>query len=650
MKFSYKLIKKLLKGVKNKKQVLDALNYYSYEVEDLEGDVFDVKIPANRFSDSASHIGIARELSASLNLNFNFSPQFLLKGKSKPDFKVEVKEKNLCPRYMALRISGVKVSSSPKWIEDILLDCGIRPINNLVDIVNYVMLLVGEPMHVFDFEKLKGRKIIVRKAKRGEKILTLDGEEISLTPEILVIADENDPVAIAGIKGGKETGVDENTKEILVEAANFEPSLIYKTYKKIGLPTDAALRFSHSLSLNLIPFALYEAASLFKEIAGGKILSVFDSLGGKEVKEKRAIEFNVEKFNSFIGVKISKEEGDKYLQRLGFKNIKKNIWLTPDFRLDLENEEDLYEEVARLYGYNFIKPQTPYIQLSPSYKDEEGSVYLREKIENILEGWGVYQTFNYSFIGEKDLLSSGYKKEDLFELKNYISEEFKYLRPNLEINLKKTAFYNLKFFDEVKIFEIGNVFFKKGNNKEKTLLGIVFASKKNNNFFELKGILSAMLLNLGVLDFRYEDKGSFLEIESKGKILGFLKGEKKEGIYLSVAELGFDEILYVSQEELEVKEVPRFPLVIRDISFWVKKDLRIGEIMEKVSLVDDYIEDVDLIDEYFGRSEEGGEEKQSLTLRFVLNPKDHTFSNEEVNNILNKITKTLKENFNAEIR
>jgi phenylalanyl-tRNA synthetase beta chain len=419
MKFSYTLIKKIIPEVKSKKQIVDALNYYAYEVEDLSGNVFDVKVPANRFSDAASHLGIAKELACILNLPFKYKFDFKFKKLKESDFKVEIKNKKLCLRYAALRLDNVNVEESPGWLQKILIECGLNPINNVVDIMNYVMLFLGEPMHAFDFDKLEGSKILIRNAKEGEKVITLDEKEIKLNENILVIADIKKPIAIAGIKGGKETGVDKNTKRILVEAANFEPANIYRTYKSLGLPTDAALRFSHRLSLNLPLLGLKLAEKLLREITKGKVTGFYDSLGGRVVNEQKDVLFDLEKFNKFIGLEIKKDVAYEFLKKLGFKKVGNNIWSTPFLRLDIENSEDVFEEITRLYGYNFILPQTTSVKLLNTTLNEE--IIWKEKIRKMLIGFSLNEASNYSFVSEKDLKENNFDLEQVFELINPIS-------------------------------------------------------------------------------------------------------------------------------------------------------------------------------------------------------------------------------------
>jgi phenylalanyl-tRNA synthetase beta chain len=320
--------------------------------------------------------------------------------------------------------------------------------------------------------------------------------------------------------------------------------------------------------------------------------------------------------------------------------------------LDINDHEDLFEEVARIYGYNLIPPKPPHLRLVET--EDENLIALKEKLENILIGFGFTEAVSNSLIGKNDISEREVAEKNLFELENYISEEFKYLRPNLISGLKKITLHNLKFFNEVKLFEIGNVFLNKKEEKEreKTNLCVLSASKKENTFFELKGVISALLNRIGAFDFVYKEKQTLskdLEILIDGKgvgKLGFLKLE--DSSLLSFAEINLKELLKFIEEENEFKPLPKYPIVYRDISFLVDRKFKIGEIIESVSYLDKRIEDVDLIDEYFDKSL--GENRQSLTLRLFLNPQDHTFSAEEIEDIMTNVVNFIKEKFNAQIR
>ncbi len=357
MKFSFTLVKKLVPAVKNKQELIEKLNLHTFEVEDAKGDVFDVSIAPNRFSDAASHWGIAREISAILGSRLKLdASNFKLKnsGNAGAPFDVIVKDKKLCPRYAAQYFENVRISSSPKWMQKILTDCGLRPINNIVDIMNYAMLETGQPLHAFDYDKISRMNadtetrsargsarnprgnpresaiIIVRRAQKGEKITTLDDKTYNLSENILVIADPKRALAIAGIKGGKYAEVGKSTKRIIVEAANFEGVNIYKASKFLKLGTDASLRFSHNITSNLVSLGLNRAAELLKKVVNAKAGRIIDVNSVKPTR--KIIKFDPERYERFIGVKIELPKIRSYLERLGFKISRINADNNADLR------------------------------------------------------------------------------------------------------------------------------------------------------------------------------------------------------------------------------------------------------------------------------------------------------------------------------
>src|SRR3989344_4063455 len=266
MKFSFNLIKKLAPGKYNKAELAEKLNLHSFETADLGGDVLEVAVTPNRFSDAASHLGIAREAAAIFGVKLNDPLSAVLKygHKDQGVFRVNVKEKKLCLRYLAAYAAEIKIGPSPKWLKEVLETCGLRSINNVVDITNYVTLEIGQPIHAFDADKVSGG-LVVRRAQKGESITTIDNNKFNLDPEIMVIADAKQPLDIAGIKGGKSSEISAGTKRILVESANFDSANIYKTSRKLVLRTDASVRFSHNLSPELAKMGIQRALSLLKE-------------------------------------------------------------------------------------------------------------------------------------------------------------------------------------------------------------------------------------------------------------------------------------------------------------------------------------------------------------------------------------------------
>ncbi len=673
MKFSFPLIKKLVPAAKNKNELIKKLNAHFFEAEDASGNTLEISIPPNRFSDAASHWGMARETSAILGRKFQFpnsnNPRFSKRTGTAP-FGVEIKDKKLCPRYSAQYFGDVKIGPSPRWMKNILIDCGLRPINNVVDIMNYAMLESGQPLHAFDYDKLttnnkRQTTIVVRRAKRGEKIITLDNKTFHLDENILIIADSKNPLAIAGVKGGKNAEVDKNTKRIIVESANFNGVSIYKASKILKLSTDASLRFSHNISPELTAMGLNRAAQLLFEIAGAKAGQIVDVNFVKA--RKKVIKFDLDKFNELIGLKLDLKSCWKYLELLGFKISRPPSIIrgsssflveVPALRCDIEVFEDLAEEIMRLYGYDRLKSSPPHIHLTPS--GFEDKIILKDKTRKILIGAGLNEVSNYAFIGEADLTFAKILKDTAVELANPISNQLKYLRPSLAVGLLKNIESNLRFFDEVKIFEIGKVFFKEGKNKlnEKLVLGIVLASKNNKQqtFLELKGIIKEFFSKVGLSDYlmpemnrdsNFIQANEVLKIESGRTTIGYLGGINKNFIKenTALAEIDLDKLLKLVSEEHEYRPLSKYPSVMRDISILVEPSARVGEIIQTIQESDlKYIEDVDLIDEY------EFELKRSLTFRVIFQAENRTLTEQEVNQEMKKVIKILKSRFKARIR
>ncbi len=670
MKFSFVLIKKLVPAIKDKKDLITKLNFYSFEAIDAGANTLDISIPPNRFSDAASHWGITREISAILGRNFQFPiPAQFSRKASKSSFGVSIQDKKLCPRYSAQYFDNIKIASSPEWIKKVLLDCGLRPINNVVDIMNYAMLETGQPLHAFDYDKLsqsvnRQAQIIVRRAKKGEKITTLDDKTYQLDENILIIADSKNPLAIAGIKGGKHAEVDKNTKRIVVESANFNGVNIYKASKILKLSTDASLRFSHSISPELTAIGLNRAAQLLYEIAGAKAGQFIDVNFIKP--RKKIIRFDLDKFNKFIGLNLDIKNCQKYLELLGLKISRPSTIIrssssflveVPAVRCDVEVFEDLAEEIIRLYGYDRLKSLPPHIHLILSGFEDQ--IVLKDKVRKLLIGAGLDEVSNYTFIGETDLAFGKNWKNEVVELANPISSQFNHLRPSLAVGLLKNIESNFRFFDEVKIFEIGKVFFKGEKNKlaEKLILGIVVASKnKKQAFFELKGIIKEFFSKIGLADYlmpemnnnsNFLQSNEVLKIESNEITIGYLGGVNKNFVkgYAALAEIDLGELLKLVSEEHEYRPLPKYPSVMRDVSILVESRARVGEIMQAIQEANlDYIEDVDLVDEYEFES------KRSLTLRIIFQAENRTLTDQEVNREMEKIIEIIKSRFRAEIR
>ena len=527
--------------------------------------------------------------------------------------------------------------------------------------MNYVMLEVGQPLHAFDADKVEN--IIVRRAKKGESVVSIDGTRYKLTPEMLVIADSKRALAIAGVKGGKGSEVTLKTKRIIVESANFDSVSIYKTSKVLNLITDASIRFSHGLHPELAVMGLDRAAGLLKEITRAKVGERSDSL--TKPLPRHVLKFDIQEFNRFIGMEMEGKTAADYLERLGFKKLQGGKWEVPTLRSDIKNHQDLVEEVVRLFGYNKLKPRAPHVTLQPSESDE--ALLFKDKIRKILSGFGLNEVYNHSFMSEKDARKFVFDNE-IIELENPISGEFQHLRPSLIPNFLKNINHNSKFFNEVRIFEIGRIFIKAERKlSELDILGIALASKKGETFFELKGLIDQLLKALGLVDFvmvkpqkdnwirdftkNYIEKNTLLEIKSGGNTgfayLGQAQGKFKDW-KVSLFEVDVGQILQLVREEKEYEPLSKYPSVMRDISLLVNVSVRIGDLIQEIQRINLHlIRDVDLVDEY---RDAKWDTRQSITLRIVFQSEERTLTNKEVDREMKKVVSVLENKFGARVR
>ena len=685
---------------------------------DAGGDwVLDIDVLPNRGTDCFSHLGIAREIAAITNYKTftlldnkhltgqaKHKPQITNKSQTKDFIEVEVEDKNACPRYTARVVTDVKVGQSPKWIQERLKVCGLRPINNIVDITNYVMLETGQPLHAFDFRKIESvnpnsksqiKKIIIRKAKKGERITTLDNERYNLDEKILIIADKEEPLAIAGIKGGKKAEIDKNTKTIILEAANFEMRTIRKARQKLKLQTDASLRFEHNLDPNLTETAVNRAANLIQEIAEGRIAKGINDFYPKKVLSKN-IKLDLNYVEKLLGVKIPKKEIIKIFQKLDFTPIdqsvgaKENLLVEiPTFRQDITIPEDLVEEVGRIYGYDKIKSSLPFAVLIPPKRQE--NIFWQEIIKNILKEFNFTEVYNYSFISLRQVLGFRFQVLDLVEVENPMSIEQKYLRPSLIPNLLKNVKDNFKYINspsealakagDIRIFELGKTFINK--QSEKTMLtGVIARKKAEQGFYELKGVVDSLLNKLGISDIYYDEylpatlrvamqagqpapedtkleiwfPGKCAEIKVRGEEIGFL-GEispellEKSSIQGKVIIFNFDfqKLLKHCSEEQLYRPISPYPSAVRDLAILVPRDTKVVEILNKINIAAPrLVRDIDLFDIYEG--EELPEKKKNLAFHIIYQAEDRTLTNREIDEVQQKIIKALEENPQWEIR
>ncbi|MCS7201669.1 MAG: phenylalanine--tRNA ligase subunit beta [Dictyoglomus sp.] len=640
-----------------------------------DGDfLIEVEIPSNR-GDCLSYLGIARELSAYFNIPLKI-PEIEIKEEK--DYienfvKGEILDFELCPRLTLRLIKDVKVEKSPFWLRWRLERVGIRSINNVVDVTNFLMLETGQPLHAYDFDLLKGNKLIARRAKPGEKIVLINDEEKVLDESILVIADTERPVGIGGIMGGKETEISKETRNVLLEAANFNPINIRRSARKLGLRTEASLRFERGVDILQTPKILDRAGQLINAVAGGRLI------GGKiDIHKELPVENKVflrpSRVNKILGTELKEEEIVNQLLRIGFQVISHNPILEikiPSYRQDIKEEIDLIEEIARFFGYDNIPtlPMQKGIVVEPPLEEE----IIEKKLKSILTSLGLTEVINYSFISRKDFENSGIMTMEPFNnyisLTNPLSEEISILRTSLLPSLLKVAQTNTnKQRKDVFIFEIGKIFLRDNNKyREEKHLGILlggewFISSWNissnilkADFYDLKGIFEnifeeiwGMELNLEKSDFPFLHPVRQGIIVLENKIIGFMgevnplitqNYDLRERIYYG--EVNLDLIPNI-KEKPKFKPLPLYPGVKRDLALLVPENIQAKEVEKLIKESSgELLYSIKLFDLYKGEKIEEGYKSLAFSLFFVS--LDHTLTDEEVDSIIEKILLKLRE-------
>ena len=674
MLFSYNWLQSFFKKRLPKPEKLaEVLSMHFFEVEEVEKKendwTLDIDVLPNRGADCFSHLGIAREISAILGYKLETPDKTFreTEDKTKDFVKVEIRSKKDCHRYTAKVITDVKVGSSPVWIKEKLKILGLRSINNIVDITNYVMLETGQPLHAFDLDKISDRKIIVRRAQKGDRITTLDDERYGLGKDILVIADSKRPLAIAGIKGGKKAGIDKKTRDIVLESANFNGKTVRKGSKTIDLKTDASWRFEHGIDLNLTETAIKRASCLIQELAKGKVCEgLVDFYPKKPVAKK--IKLDLDYTQSLLGVKITAPKVKSILKSLGFDILKSStsqfLVRVPAFRLDILIPEDLIEEIGRIYGYENIPLAFPKAALIPAKRNFD--IFWENKVKDILKESGFTEAYNYSFVSKKQGEIFGYNVSKMIELENPLSAEYQYLRPSLIPNLLKILKENQKLFKDIRIFEIGKIFIKHKTTEKRMLTGVI----SGDVFYETKGMIDLLLNKLGLSDIWYDEYKPTPE-ESKISIwhpkrcaevkvgqdeIGFL-GEISPRIIeklklkskVMVFDFDFEKLQKSASEETEFQPISSYPSAVRDIAVLVPRDVLVETVLNKINIAGgSLIIDVDLFDIYEGG--EISEGKKNLAFHIIYQAQDRTLSSKEIDEIQNKIIKALDADPEWEVR
>lgn len=624
---------------------------------ELTEDVIDFEITSNR-PDCLSILGIAREAGATFDKKLKYPEcEKLFLGENELDIKIE--NSNLCRRYMAQIIDDIKIAPSPQWMRHRLISCGINPINNIVDITNYVMLETGQPLHAFDAGSIVQNKIIVRRAAENEKIITLDAIERNLDKNMLVISDPEKVLAIAGVMGGQSSKINADTKKIVLESANFDAYNIRCTSKKLKLRTDSSMRFEKCLDPNLTEFAMARAIYLIKKLCCGKISSqTSDFYPLKKLPLK--INLNPDKINKLLGTGISSEEMVQLLNKLELK-VENNIIEVPTFRSDIENDNDIAEEILRFYGYDRINYTLPAVS---TIGTQNKTQITNEKIKQVLIGQGAFEIKNFSFESPKVFEKCLMETEDAVKILNPLGEEFSILRTNTLNSMMQSLSLNFNRKNEnAVLFEIGKVYEKQENDlpREKQILTIGAYGKIN--FYNVKGIVEKLLGSLKICNYDF-DNGSekFLHPYRQARlsigenICGFL-GEAhpqlaknydiKTKIYLCAIELEYlyDNASFISK----YKPLAKFPAVYRDICLLADKKITSKNLSDTIMKNGkDILEAVQLFDVYEG--EQIDKDKKSIAYKLIFRSNFKTLTEDEINSALEKIIGALENQYNVQMR
>lgn len=640
--------------------------------------VFEVGITPNR-PDCLSVIGVAREVAALLGKTVKYPDSSVSESGDQINniAKVELLDPEKCPRYSCRVIQNVKIGPSPSWLKTRIESSGIRSINNVVDVTNFVLLELGQPLHAFDFDLLEECRIVVRAAEDGEIITTLDDVERKLTENDLLICDGKRPVALAGVMGGANTEVSQKTKNVLLESAYFDPITIRKTSKTTGLRSESSYRFERGVDPNAIVNALDRAAELIRELADGEMAKGAIDEYPTPIKPLE-VKLSLDRANRVLGTDISSEELIKIAKGLEFENLDSSkgefTFRIPTFRVDITREIDLIEEIARLYGYDNISATLP----SVTMKSDTVHIhkFAQNKLKEILISSGFYEVINYSF--EDNELLSLFNKTDVLKILNPLTTESSVMRTSLVPGLIKNVILNLNHQEQdIRLFEIGKAYLPIENSElpnEITKIAATatgkrtpeFWGKEEFDFFDFKSILEKGFEALMIWDdvkFENAQEIRFLHPGKSAKLvidnveigyMGELHPDLNEKLEISkklyVLEIDLDKTTTFSKEKSKsFKPLPKFPSVRRDIALIIDESTPVGKILEEIDKIkSDLIEDAAIFDVFTGSPVEEG--KKSVAVSLHLRAADKTLAEEEINKVQEKTLKKLGLALGAELR
>ena len=637
------------------------------EVLGLDESVAEFEITSNR-PDCMSIIGLARESAATFNREFKI-PEVKATGNSENvnDYaSAEIAAPELCSRFIGRVIKNVKIAPSPEWMQKRLKACGIRAINNVVDITNYIMLEYGQPMHAYDLDHVEGHKIIVRRAEEGELLETLDDQPRTLQNSMIAIGDEKRAIGVAGVMGGANSEVCDTTVTVMFESACFNAVAVRRGAKALGMRTDASALFEKGLDPeNCLP-AIQRACELMEQLGAGEVVGgMIDIYPVK--KEQTVLPFEPDKMNRFLGLEVSAAEMKEILARLEFE-VKDDKVYVPTFRGDIESMADIAEEVARIYGYDKIP--TTMMKGCVTVGGKSKKQHLEDVIRDSLTAVGLYEVTTYSFIDPKEndmiLMPQEDDRRNMVRISNPLGEENSVMRTDMLSSVLKVLRTNFSRRNaEAGIFEIGSVYIPKEEQVLPDENQIVAVGMYGGcDFYDIKGKVENMLADLNINDYEFitcKDNPSFhpgrcAHIYAGGKFLGIIgqihpkvAANFKIGVETYCALLDFNVLLSGYTTDRQYKTLPKFPATSRDIAVILDKNINVGEVIKIIeSNRNGILESYSLFDVYEG--EQVGDGKKSIAYSLLFRAEDRTLTDKEVNEVMDKILSGLKEKLNAELR
>ena len=642
--------------------------------------VFELEITPNR-PDCLSHIGIARELAAYYGKELKYPETSINKEvqeKTSDNIKVKIEDRNLSRRYVTRILKDVTVKESPKWLKERIEAVGLRSINNIVDVSNFILMEMNHPNHVFDLDKIEGNEIIVKTANKGDVLVTLDDQERKLENGDIIIADSKKILAVGGVMGGFDSQVTDSTKNVLLEVAHFNPQNVRKTSRRLTLFSDSSYRFERGIDVENAVNVINRLANLIQEVAGGEILSGYAEQYPVP-HENRTTGLNLERLHRFVGKVIPKKEVIKILEGLEIKVVDKgeNLELTaPSYRGDLELEQDYFEEVIRMYGFDNIENVLPKVNINENSTLD--TTKLTDTVKNIAASTGLKEVINYSFIPKDGLEKIKFTRvqgDKLIDISNPITEDFVTMRPTLLYSLIKNAKENInRNVSDIRFFEVSRTFEKAEElAKEEIKLGIILAGEKDKtlwnpkpvpyDFYDLKGIVEEIFSKLKFKN--YSIKRSTQTEFHPGRSADIFVGNECVGSFgeihpdvlenfdlnrksVLVGEFNIDLIKKYIRKPFTYQGPVKYPAVPRDIALVMNENVLVGDVLKTVEKIDKKVEKVELFDIYRGLGVEPG--KKSVAISVLLRDNSKTLEEKEINDIMEKILNKVKKDYMAELR